>query len=125
MGAMTGNTNPGGAEGDKSNVTDRERKGSRKVLKVVEVVAWGESTSGEVMVLDCCDRVAWEDGSQSTLGDSSGARFLKNPGWTFWVSGLVVVSHVGINGCDKATPTLSASVCIRRPNVYLLHDDSQ
>ena len=35
------------------------------------------SKSREVMVLDCCDKVAWEDGSHSTLADSSGARFLK------------------------------------------------
>ena len=41
MGAMTGNTNPCGTEGDKSNVTDREQKGSRKVGVGVEGVAWG------------------------------------------------------------------------------------
>ena len=58
MGAMTGNTNPGGAKGDKSNVTDCERKGSRKVVVGLEGVAWGERKSGEVMVLDCCDKVA-------------------------------------------------------------------
>ena len=40
------------------------------------------------MVLDCCDTVAWEDGSESILGDSSGARFLKKSRMDFFGVGV-------------------------------------
>ena len=39
-------------------------------------------------MLDCCDKVAWEDGSESTLGDSSVAHFLKKSWMDFLGAGV-------------------------------------